>query len=188
MCLYAIYCNILRTTRRDDEAFSLACLRVCYNPYEERGILSRCSRGAWARPSFARGDSDTMDDEKAWTILFTAACVVAQGSANLRRDGRSAGGLAGLRAAPAFRTLDQSDRVASRSEAMCLRRASVSAISSRRRGAAKGNNGLQVSSESTRHRSRCCFGKTLLLRSTVHLCTEATTLPHAAPAPCRELR
>ena len=72
------------------------------------------------------------------------------------------GGLAGLRAAPAFRTLDQSDRVASRSEAMSLRRASVSAISSRRRGAAKGNNGLQVSSESTRTArdaalaKRCC--------------------------------
>ena len=61
---------------------------------------------------------------RAWYEAGTA-CVVAQGSANLRRDGRSAGGLAGLRAAPAFSTLDQSDRVASRSEAMGLRLASA---------------------------------------------------------------
>ena len=75
MCLYAIYCNILRTTRRDDEAFSLACLRVCYNPYEERGILSRCSRGAWARPSFARGQPSVRHGRVVAAAAGAAACL-----------------------------------------------------------------------------------------------------------------
>ena len=95
----------------------------------------------------------------SWLFL----CARGYVRASSRRASQAAS--EGLRAAPAFSTLDQSDRVASRSEAMCLRlalgappRKFMSAISSPPPRAAKGQqNGKHLWQRVLRNYARCRF-------------------------------